>query len=44
MKKVKEEIIMDMILNKYKGLFMYRSFVMIVFSKMIIMGKVEGLV
>ncbi|CAH8358814.1 unnamed protein product [Eruca vesicaria subsp. sativa] len=42
MKKAKEEITMDTILEKYKGPSTYRSSAMTVLSKTITMGKVEG--
>ncbi|KAL0875351.1 hypothetical protein Bca101_025056 [Brassica carinata] len=42
MKKAKEEITMDTILDKYKGPSTYRSSAMSVLSKTITMGKVEG--
>ncbi|KAF8095268.1 hypothetical protein N665_0338s0023 [Sinapis alba] len=42
MKKAKEEITMDTILDKYKGPSTYRSSGMSVLSKTITMGKVEG--
>lgn len=42
MKKAKEEITMDTILENYKGPSTYRSSAMSVLSKTITMGKVEG--